>query len=250
MLSLPLLALTLATFLVGGLVKGALGLGLPVIVLAVLAPTLGLKTALAVFLLPAILSNIWQALTGPALRELLARLWPFLGAAVLGIWIGTGVLASAETRWLEAMLGGLLIAYAAVALLTPQIPPPGRHERWMSPAAGGLAGALFGVTGLFIVPGILYLQALGLRRDVFVQALGLTFVTISISLGAGMASRALLTVETAQLSALAVVPTFLGLAIGKRLRGKVSEGQFRKLFFFGLFLVGTYMIATALAPPF
>ena len=49
----------------------------------------------------------------------------------------------------------------------------------MSPLMGGAGGLMFGMTGIMIVPGILYLQTLGLKRDTFVQALGLTFVTIT-----------------------------------------------------------------------
>ncbi len=238
-------ALVAISFLLGGFVKGAVGLGLPVVVLAALAATLGLKTALALLLVPAVVSNIWQALAGPALGVLLRRMWSFLLAAVVGIWLGTAVLARADPALLEAALGGLLVAYSAVALITPQIPPPGERERWLSPLAGGLGGVVFGMTGLFIVPGILYLQTLGLKRDHFVQALGLTFVTISATLAVAMTGRDLVTLEQAAMSAAALVPTGLGLLLGTRLRHLVSEAGFRRLFFVALIGVGLYMLSGA-----
>ena len=115
----------------------------------------------------------------------------------------------------------------------------------MSPVAGGLGGVAFGMTGIFIVPGILYLQALGLKRDVFVQALGLTFVTISTSLLIGMAGRNLISGEQALVSTLAVAPTLAGLALGQRIRHRISEVLFRRLFFIALFGVGIYNLVRA-----
>ncbi|MCL5776974.1 sulfite exporter TauE/SafE family protein [Limibaculum sp. FT325] len=235
-----------AGFLLGGMVKGAIGLGMPVVVLAILAPMIGLKATLAVLVFPAVAANIWQALAGPMLRDLVARLWPFLGAAVAGIWLGVSVLAEADTDMLEALLGAMLATYSAFALLTPQLPPPGRREVWLSPLAGGTGGLMFGMTGIFIVPGILYLQTLGLGRDAFVQALGLTFLTIGATMGLAMGSHDLLSPEQAAVSAAAILPAFAGMWIGQRVRHRISESLFRRVFFVALLVVGVYMIARIL----
>ncbi|MGF1446360.1 MAG: sulfite exporter TauE/SafE family protein [Pikeienuella sp.] len=236
------IALIGTTFLTGGLVKGTIGLGLPVVVLALLAPVFGLKDALALFLVPALVTNVMQALQGPALAALIARLWPFLLASVVGIGLGVRVLASAETGLLEAMLGALLIAYSALSLSVVRLPPPGARERWMAPVAGGSGGVLFGMVGIFIIPGILYLETLRLPRDVFVQALGLTFITISGALAVAMGSHGLVSETQALASAGAVIPTVAGLLLGRRLRRHVSETGFRKLFFVGLIGAGGFMI--------
>ncbi|MEM9144791.1 MAG: sulfite exporter TauE/SafE family protein [Pseudomonadota bacterium] len=228
------LALVAVTFLGGGVIKGALGLGLPVVVLAVLAPTLGLQAALALFLAPGLVSNVWQAVSGPYLRSVAARLWPFLAAAMVGIALGVQVLAGEDTRALEALLGVLLMVYSAVSLATPQIPPPGRREPWMGPLAGGLGGVMFGMTGVFIVPGILYVQALGMERDRLVQALGLIFLTISGTLAVAMGSHGLVTPGLFVVSLAAIPFVLLGFLIGQRLRRYISEDSFRRLFFVGL----------------
>lgn len=235
------------TFFFGGLVKGAIGLGLPVVVLAILAPALGLKAALAIFLVPGVVTNIWQALSGPHLGDLARRLWPFLAAAVGGIALGAQVLKDADTALLEALLGGLLIAYSVTSLVAMQLPPPGRRERWMGPLAGGFGGLLFGMAGIFIVPGILYLQTLGMKRDMFVQALGLTFLTISTALAVSLTGVGLVSVAQAALSAAAVAPTALGIWAGVRVRHRISEKGFRRLFFVGLIGAGAFMIWRAVA---
>ena len=240
-------ALIAGAFFGGGLVKGALGLGLPVVVLTVLAPTIGLKTAIALVVLPSIASNAWQALAGPSFVALVRRLWSFLGAAAIGIFAGVNILAGSETGALDAMLGAMLATYSVISLLTPQLPPPGPRERWMSPVAGATAGALFGMTGIFIVPGILYLQTLGLGRHVFVQALGITFLTISVTLGICLSGYDLISGEEALLSAGAILPAFAGLTLGRRVRHRISEELFRRVFFISLILAGLYMIGRAVA---
>lgn len=246
-MDLGTVALVGMTFLFGGLVKGAIGLGLPVIVLAILAPALGLKAALALFLVPGVVTNIWQALWGPHLKALMRRLWAFLLAAVCGIALGVQVLKGADTALLEALLGVLLIAYSLMSLIAVQLPPPGRREGWMAPLAGASGGVLFGMAGIFIVPGILFLQTLGLKRDMFVQALGLTFLTISSTLAISMGGVGLVSAEQAMLSAGAVVPTALGIWAGVRVRHRISEAGFRRLFFIGLIGAGAFMVWRAVA---
>ncbi|MEM7508647.1 MAG: sulfite exporter TauE/SafE family protein [Pseudomonadota bacterium] len=240
------ITLVLAAFLVGGFVKGAIGLGLPVVVLAALALVMPLRDALAIFLIPAIASNIWQATNGPFLGTLLRRMWSFLLGAVIGIVIGVTIAAGTKSEIMVLILGVGLMFYSLYSLLAPRLPEPGTRETWMSPAAGASGGVLFGMTGLFIVPGILYLEALRMPRNQFVQALGLTFITISGTLAIAMTSHALVTWNHAILSAMGLVPVFIGLTLGRRARHRISEDGFRKLFFVALIFVGLYMIARTL----
>ncbi|MEM9370098.1 MAG: sulfite exporter TauE/SafE family protein [Pseudomonadota bacterium] len=236
-------ALVVGAFFFGGIVKGTIGLGLPVVVLATLVLVMPLTDAIAIFLLPGIITNIWQATNGPHLRELVARLWPFLAAAIFGIVLGVSVLAGSSSDPMVAVLGVMLIIYSVYSLIAPRLPAPGRHEVWMAPASASSAGMLFGMTGLFIVPGILYLESLRLPRDVFVQALGLTFITITSTMAVSLTRYSLLTWEHVTISAVALLPVFLGLWLGRRMRHRISEDGFRKVFFVALIIVGVYMIA-------
>ena len=231
------------TFLLGGFIKGAIGMGLPQIVLVSMVLIMPLRDALAVFLIPGVVSNIWQAASGPYLPVLLRRLWSFLLSGAVFIWIGVAVLAATRSDVMVLVLGLLLCAYSIWAMTQPRLPGPGRREVWMSPVAGALGGIMFGMTGTFIVPGLLYLETLGFKRDMFVQALGLTFVTISTTLAFSMTGQGLVSWGHATLSAMGLVPVGLGLWLGQRIRHRISEDFYRKLFFIALFLIGVYLIA-------
>ena len=245
MLTPETVLLVVAAFAIGGFVKGAIGMGLPVVVLTLLVMIMPLKAAMAIFLIPGVASNFWQATNGPFLPGLLRRLWPYLLASVLGIFAGVLLTADASTDGLVMALGGLLILYSIFSLAGPRLPAPGRHERWISPLAGATGGVMFGMVGVYIIPGLLYLETLRLPRDQMVQAMGLTFVTISSTLGLSMAGVDLVTGEMALLSVLGLIPVFGGIWAGRRIRHRISEAFYRKLFFISLILSGIYMIAKA-----
>lgn len=232
-------------FVAAGMVKGVIGLGLPTVSLAFLAATLGLKEAMALMLIPAFATNVWQGLSGRDLPALLRRLWPLLLAACAGIWLGAGLLARADGALVTGLFGLLLCFYAAISLVTPQIPPPGRWERMLSPVMGGLGGLATGVTGSFAFPGVLYLQALGLPRDTLVQAMGIVFTVISVALFIGLAGHGLMPVHLGVLSTLAIAPAVAGMVLGRRIRRGLPEDRFRRVFFGGLFLLGAYIALRA-----
>lgn len=242
-----LVAMVLGTFLLAGFIKGVIGMGLPVVVLGLLGSTLGVREALTIMVIPAISTNAFQALAGPALVPLLRRLWSFLAAAVIGIWFGVGILAGARSETMTMLLGITLCTYVAVTMLRAQLPPPGRREPWMSPLMGGLGGIMFGMTGIMIVPSILYLQTLDMTRHVFVQALGITFVTITLTLGISLTGRSLMTQDLALMSLAAMVPTGLGLMFGRRFRHQISEERFRRIFLVALLVIGVQMLLRSLA---
>jgi len=231
-----------AVFVLGGLVKGIIGLGFPIVVLACLAAPLGLKEAMALLIVPGVVINIWQALAGGAFMSILRRIWPLLATSLMGIWAGVQILSSADTKLLTAMLGVLLFTYAAVSLARPQISMSPARERWLGPLMGATGGLVFGMTGSYMVPGVLYVQALGLSRDMFVQALGIIFCVIMVALGLFMSRNAILPMEIILLSAGALVPTTMGMVLGQRLRHRLPESKFRKVLFIALCFAGLYMI--------
>ncbi|MCW0233784.1 MAG: sulfite exporter TauE/SafE family protein [Ferrovibrio sp.] len=232
-----------AVFLLAGTVKGTIGLGLPSISLGLLAATMDLRVAMILLLAPNVVTNLWQACTGGHLALLLRRLWPFLLCAAGAIWLGTAALNTVDTKTLAALLGLLLALYAVIGLTRPPLSLPARHEIWAGPLLGLANGVLTGLTGSFVVPGVPYLQALGLSRDQLVQAMGLLFMASTLALGASLGGRSLLTGELLWLSLAAVLPALAGMGLGRRLRHRLSETGFKRAFYGALLLLGGYIVA-------
>ena len=236
------LVLVALTFLAAGLVKGTVGLGLPTIVLGMLTVPLGITQAIAVLLVPSLVTNAVQGLAGKTALETCRRLWPMLLMAALGIVVGTGALARSTGTGPAVALGVLIALHGAVSLLAPPLPHPGRHERWLSPLTGLANGLITGFTGSAILPGVLYLQALGLDKERLVQGMGLLFCVSTAILMVAFARYDLLTPELMLLSSLALAPALLGLWLGARLRRRIAEERFRRLLFVALILLGAGII--------
>lgn len=232
-----------AVFLLAGTVKGVIGLGLPSISLGLLAATMDLRMAMILLLVPNIATNLWQAFVGGHFFTLLRRLWPFLATAAIGIWFGAAWLDSVDTKLLSALLGLLLVLYAVIGLVRPPVAIAPRHEGWAGPLVGAVNGVLTGLTGSFVVPGVLYLQSLGLTRDQLVQAMGLLFMASTLALGAALGRNDMLGGGVLWVSVAGVVPAVIGMVAGQGLRSRLSEAMFRKLFYIALLLLGLYIVA-------
>lgn len=87
-----MLAAIAAVFVLAGFIKGMLGLGLPTVAMGLLATRMPPAHALAIVILPAIITNIWQTFVGPYLRDIVRRLWPLMIGTCLGIWSGSGLM--------------------------------------------------------------------------------------------------------------------------------------------------------------
>jgi len=245
MWSTEFLAVAAAVFIFAGFIKGVIGVGMPTVAIALLAATFDLKAGLALILIPAMVTNIWQSLAGGDFATVVKRLGVFLIAASIGLWFGVGLLAKSDSAVISGLLGIMLCFYAGLSLATPQIPPPGRHEVWLAPAIGGLSGFVAGLMGSFVIPGSLYLQALGLPRDNFVQAMGIAFTVVTLALGVALLGHGLMSAQLGTLSAAAVAPAMVGMAAGQRVRKCIPEVLFRRLFFCGMLALGLYMAARA-----
>lgn len=237
------------TFFIAGSVKGVIGLGLPTVALALLTATYGLKPAMALLLIPSLVTNVWQGVVGGAFLVLMRRLWSMLLLICVATWFGVHVLAMADTALLSALLGGLLCLYAGLSLARVTVPGPGQTESWISPAIGLVNGVLTGMTGSFVVPSVIYLQALGLPRDAFVQAMGIVFSVSTLALAVSLGGQRFLSMELGAVSALAIVPAIVGMVFGQKIRRRLSEAVFRRVFFYAVLILGAYIIGRSLFMP-
>jgi len=246
MFELGTIALVAFAFLLAGLVKGVVGLGLPSVSLGILAATIGLPQAMAVLIAPSFVTNLWQAVAGGKTRAILGRIWPFLLMATLTVWIGTGILARGNVALLTALLGVILILYSAINLRHVRVSLPAGREGWLGPVLGAMNGVIGGMTGSFVLPGVLYLQAIGLSRDMLIQAMGMLFTLSTVALGLALGANRLLTLDLGFLSAAAVLPAMVGMQLGQIIRKRLSDEVFRRVLFIALMALGAYILIRAL----
>jgi len=236
------IAAIVLAFLLGGGVKGLAGMGLPAVTVAVLTFAFGLPAAMALMIVPGLLTNFWQATSGGHAWPALRRILPFLLASLCTIWFGTGLLVTMDSSWLVFVLGMILTVYALVNLLGFVVNISRAHERWIGPLFGAVNGVTTGMTGVTSTPSVIYLNGLGMKRDMMVQAMGLLFFISYIVLSGALWLRGLLNTEIGLISVAAVIPALVGMEIGRRLRSYTTESSFKRVLNYVLLAMGLYLM--------
>jgi uncharacterized membrane protein YfcA len=235
------LAITALVFLLAGFVKGVVGLGLPTITMGLLSLTMAPAQAAALLVVPSLVTNVWQLAARPGLVALTRRIATMLLGVCAGVAIGAGWLTGGASSLVTAGLGIALLLYAALGLLHVGFHVLPRHEGWLSPLVGLATGLVTAATGVFVIPAVPYLQALGLEKEELVQALGVSFLVSTIALAASLGAGGAMHGGAWTGSLLALLPALAGMGLGQRLRLRVEPQRFKTLFHAGLLALGAYL---------
>ncbi len=230
-------------FMIAGMVKGVVGLGLPTISMALLALFMPPADAAALLIIPSLITNIWQAGPVRTLKPIVRRIGGMQVGIVAGTLAGVAVLGAPAGALASAALGVTLIAYAAWGFLGKPLFVPANAQRWAGPLMGGLTGIVTAATGVFVVPAVPYLQALGLQRDDLIQAMGVSFTVSTVALALGLWANDSYSPAVAGASFLMLIPALIGMYAGQRLRLRLAPSLFRLCFFISLALLGAYQVA-------
>jgi uncharacterized membrane protein YfcA len=235
------------SFILAGAVKGLTGMGLPTVAMGLLGLVMQPAQAAACLIVPSAVTNLWQFLTGPHRLWLVRRLWSMLVMVCVATWAAAGLIAGGGAGYASIALGAALVIHALVGLAKVQLSVPPRHETWLAPLTGAATGLVTGATGVFVIPAVPYVQALGLDKDHLVQALGLSFSVSTFALAAGLASRGAFHPEAIGVSTICTLPALVGMAMGQAVRARANTATFRLLFLIGLLVLGTDLIVRSLA---
>jgi uncharacterized protein len=233
-----LILIVTLTFFLAGIVKGVTGMGLPTVAMGVLGAIMPPVAAASLLIIPSFVTNVWQLFAGRRFAALAWRLWLMLLGIVLGTVAGSWLLTTVNTRWTTTGLGIALAVYAGFSLLARPLSVPANVERWIAPVVGLTTGLITGATGVFVIPAVPYLQALGLNKDDLIQALGLSFTISTVALAIGLTRGGALHLGSITASALAIVPALLGMWFGQSVRQRISAATFRRWFLIFLALLG------------
>jgi uncharacterized protein len=233
----------ITVFALAGMIKGTIGLGLPAVSMGLLTMVISPFQAATLLIIPSMVTNFWQLFAEGRVLQLIRRFWLLLLGIIVGsIWSVFPTLGHSDFNS-EALLGGMLALYGLYGLFAKSMPNLSKHENWLSPIIGYLGGALTVATGVVVIPVVPYLQTLNLKRDDLVQSLGLAFTTSTICLAVFLHQNPVENMPIDYvMSAIALIPALIGMWLGTKIRYRISEQKFRKVFFFGLIALGSYMI--------
>lgn len=224
MLTIFLAAIAVA---LGAIMKGAIGAGVPIIAAPALTILFDVQTAVAVLVVPNLLSNVWQAWAYRRDALPLRFLVFFAGGGMLGVAVGTVLLASLPQQALSLLVALAVFFYIGLRLARPGWVLPRALADRLSGAAGTLGGLLQGATGISAPASITFLNAMRLPREAFIGTVSIFFVTMTAMQIPALWGVGLLSIERigAGFAALAVVFMFMpvGTWLGRRASPKVFD---------------------------
>ena len=239
------LAIFSAIFL-AGLLKGANGVGFQSVGIAFLTIITNLPNAISLLLIPSLVTNLWQAGSGKEFFPILIRIWPFIITSSMMVWFGTVALTTVSIAFLSAFLGILLIFYSTLSLFGLRFEVKIKNEWWLAPFIGLINGLLTGMTGILVIPCVFYFNSIGFRKDTLVQAMGILFTALTLMLIVSLKMNNILSLELSGWSAFAILPSIIGVLVGQLIRKKISEEIFKRIFFFCLIVLGSFISFNAL----
>ena len=235
----------IAVFTIAGMIKGTIGLGLPAVSMGLLTLVISPFQAATLLIIPSIVTNLWQLFAEGNVLSLIKRFWPLLLGIIVGsVWSIFPTLGQNASGFdSEALLGGMLALYGLYGLFAKSMPNLAPYEKWLSPMVGYLGGALTVATGVVVIPVVPYVQSLQLKRDDLVQTLGLAFTVSTFCLATFLHLNPVEdTPIDYKLSLIALIPALVGMWAGTKIRYRIPEQKFRKLFFCGLVIFGSYSV--------
>jgi len=239
-------AYCLSVLLIGGALKGAIGLGLPQIGVSLMALAVGLKEALSILVLPLIVSNVSQSYNPELFFSTLRRFSFLLVTMFFCSATSVALFGVIAERTVMLWLGVIVIILPIFAFFRPELRISRSQERWAAPLVGMIAGIIGGLSTLSGPPLMIYLACLRLPKEEFVVAVSQMFLTASAGLTLGLVVFGLTQPTELALSAAACIPVLLGMWVGNKARVRMTERLFATLVLFAYLLTGTTFIAKAL----
>ncbi len=216
-----------AIFFLAGAIKGTVGIGLPTAALGLLTLFVEPRTAIALMLLPILTSNFWQAFRSGHIIRTLKRYGVFNLSIIVFITVTTTVTATVSNSYLLTALGIVIVLVALISLFFVPPPLPTRYDRLAQFVSGSLSGILGGLTAIWAPTMVTYLLAKRLDKDEFVRASGVMISVGSVPLISGYVAAGLFSGPVATQSALMILPTIAGFAVGELARHRIGAERFR-----------------------
>jgi uncharacterized membrane protein YfcA len=172
----------------------------------------------------------------------IARLWPFVAGAVLGIPAGVALLSHTRADIIRAGIGVFLVAYGLYALAAPQLPYFGRGGRAADALVGFAGGVLGGLGGYSGVLPTIWTQVRGWPKE---AARGVYQPFIVFAQVATLGIIGTITVDRAGILLFATtIPALaLGAWLGLRVYGHLDDRRFRQVLSVMLLLSGLTLFA-------
>ena len=227
------------------LAKSATGLGYPLIAIPILAPLIGIETAVAAITLPNAAANMLVGWRTRHARSESRDVFVLSATSAAGAVAGTFVLVSAPERPLLIVLAAAVLLFVVRSLWLGDITVPAEAARRASPAVGLVSGVMQGAVGVSgpIIGSWLY--AYRLPRDAYIFSLSVLFLIAGLAQISSLAAIGAYDSDRLIAAAVGFGPVVAMLPVGERLRARLSGSQFDRVVLGLLAAAGVTLVVRA-----
>jgi hypothetical protein len=227
----------------GGFIKGALGVGTPLLTVPMMALVLPPQMAIAIMAIPVVVANLWQFAQAERSSAVVARFWPTFIAILIGTWFGVKILSVIDEKTLLVVVGLAVIGFALLQGSRFRLHLPDRMVKPAGVFFGGASGLIGGLSSFFGPMLIVYLISIrGLGKNQFVSSISFLYVSAVVPWTITLYLFGILDQRLLIFSALATIPVTIGLLIGQRIRQGISDARFQYLIIGILMVSGISML--------
>ena len=229
--------------LCGGFIKGALGVGTPLLTVPMMALVLPPQMAIAIMAIPVVVANLWQFAQAERSSAVISRLWPAFLAILVGTWVGVKILSVIDEKTLLVLVGVAVIAFALLQGSRFRLHLPDRLVRPAGVFFGGASGLIGGLSSFFGPMLIVYLISIrDLSKNQFVSSISFLYVSAVVPWAITLYLFGILDQRLLIYSAMATIPVTVGLLLGQRIRQRISDARFQYLIIGILVVSGVSML--------
>jgi uncharacterized membrane protein YfcA len=223
--------------LAGGLVKGTLGFGMPMVALPIIAFIIPPTTAMILLCAPIFLTNFLQIKFKEGVSSY--RFLPMFISLVVGLIIGARLILEININTITQIIAVSIIFAALVNCFGFKINNiKQNYEKIITTIIGFGSGILGGLSTFYGPPMLAYLVAVDLPKEKFVRTVSTMYFIGSFPLYGSLIYYGFATKEDLIFSLILIIPAFISQQIGTKIRDKINHKQFRNLVLSTLIILG------------
>ena len=231
--------------LAGGLVKGTLGFGMPMVALPIIAFIIPPTTAMILLCAPIFLTNFLQIKFRQGVSSY--RFLPMFLSLIIGLIIGARLILEIDVNTITQIIAVSIIFAALVNCFGIKIKNINKnHENTITSLIGFGSGILGGLSTFYGPPMLAYLVAVDLPKEKFVRTVSTMYFIGSFPLYGSLIYYGFATKVDLILSLILIIPAFIAQQIGTKIRDKFNQKQFRICILITLIILGFSLLVKTL----
>ena len=231
--------------LAGGLVKGTLGFGMPMVALPIIAFIIPPTTAMILLCAPIFLTNFLQIKFKQGVSSYIFL--PMFLSLIIGLIIGARLILEINVNTITQIIAVSIIFAALVNCFGIKIKNINKnHENTITSLIGFGSGILGGLSTFYGPPMLAYLVAVDLQKEKFVRTVSTMYFIGSFPLYGSLIYYGFATKEDLIFSLILIIPAFIAQQIGTKIRDKFNQEQFRICILITLIILGLSLLVKTL----